>query len=163
MPITSKASCLPTGRSPAAELPRNGRAARTLRRISDEWVRSGRSSLVQLLSALLPSASNFRLNPVRSDFKKLVIGEPEEFQFDPRFIEFLFALQLKFHYEQVKGSKIAAAPSGRLGGTPLCGVAYLCVMPGGKLRPPTNQPLSSPRRQGNAVVVLRLQKVDSCC
>lgn len=69
------------------ELPRNWRAnpaPSSVRKIGDEWARSGTSAVLQVPSALLPAESNFLLNPVHADFKKLEIGAPILFKFDSR-------------------------------------------------------------------------------
>ena len=55
-----------------------------LQNIGDEWVRSARSAVLQVPSALVPAEHNFLLNPAHSDFKKLFIGEPVPFRFDSR-------------------------------------------------------------------------------
>lgn len=72
---------------PAKTLPGNWRctpAPSSLKNIGDEWVRSGRSVVLQVPSALVPAEHNFLLNPAHSDFTKIVIGEPVPFRFDSR-------------------------------------------------------------------------------
>lgn len=73
-----------------SELPpdwRNYPSPKTLQDIGDEWVRSGRSAVLQVPSALLPSESNFVLNPTHFDFKRLGLGESIPFDFDSRMLK----------------------------------------------------------------------------
>ena len=55
-------------------------------RIGDAWVRAARSAILALPSVIISSESNFLLNPAHSDFKKISIGKPEPFAFDPRLL-----------------------------------------------------------------------------
>jgi RES domain-containing protein len=54
--------------------------------IGDEWVRSGRSVALALPSLLSTSELNFLLNPNHLDFKKIKIGPPIDYRFDPRLL-----------------------------------------------------------------------------
>ena len=54
--------------------------------IGDEWVRRGRSVALALPSLLSTSELNFLLNPNHPDFKKIKIGRPVEYRFDPRIV-----------------------------------------------------------------------------
>ena len=68
-------------------LPRNWRtypAPTTLRTIGDHWVSSGKSVALRVPSVLVPSESNFLLNPNHPDYTKLRIGKLLPFRFDPR-------------------------------------------------------------------------------
>jgi RES domain-containing protein len=56
------------------------------RRIGDLWVREARSAILALPSAIIPGESNFLLNPAHPDFKKISIGRPGPFAFDPRLL-----------------------------------------------------------------------------
>jgi RES domain-containing protein len=70
-----------------SRLPRNWRAdpaPTSLRTIGDEWVVSGASVALQIPSTLVPAENNFLLNPLHPDFRKLRIGSPISFRFDPR-------------------------------------------------------------------------------
>jgi RES domain-containing protein len=70
-----------------SRLPRNWRAdpaPLSLRAIGDAWVLSGASAALRIPSTLVPSESNFLLNPLHPDFWKLRIGSPISFRFDPR-------------------------------------------------------------------------------
>jgi RES domain-containing protein len=52
--------------------------------VGDEWVRSGRSAVLKLPSAVAPNEFNFLLNPAHPDFAKVRIGKPQVFKADPR-------------------------------------------------------------------------------
>lgn len=72
-----------------AERPREWQempAPRSVQGIGDLWVREGRSAVLEVPSTILPSESNFLINPNHPDFKKVVIGKPEPFAFDPRLL-----------------------------------------------------------------------------
>jgi RES domain-containing protein len=69
------------------ELPRNWHAhpaSKATRRLGDKWATEGRSPELQVPSAVIPSESNFLLNPAHADFHKLVPGKPIPLEFDPR-------------------------------------------------------------------------------
>lgn len=69
-----------------SSLPRNWRiypATGTLRTIGDNWVSSSRSVVLRAPRVMVPSESNFRLNPNHLGYAKLVVGERLPFQFDP--------------------------------------------------------------------------------
>jgi RES domain-containing protein len=55
--------------------------------IGDRWVAEGRSLILRVPSAIIPSASNVLINPSHPDFSKVVIGRPERFAFDPRLLK----------------------------------------------------------------------------
>jgi RES domain-containing protein len=50
----------------------------------DFWVRSEKSVVIAVPSVIVPGEINFLLNPNHSDFKKISVGKPEPFTFDPR-------------------------------------------------------------------------------
>ena len=52
--------------------------------IGDQWVTEKRSLILQVPSAIIPAAANFLINPSHPEFRKVVIGRPERFAFDPR-------------------------------------------------------------------------------
>jgi RES domain-containing protein len=54
--------------------------------IGDRWVKEGRSAVLQLPSAIIPSESNYLLNPSHRDFQKITIRKPAAFSFDPRLV-----------------------------------------------------------------------------
>jgi RES domain-containing protein len=55
-------------------------------KIGDAWVHSNRSAILIVPSIIVPGELNFLLNPVHPDFKKIRIGKPEAFTFDPRLL-----------------------------------------------------------------------------
>lgn len=68
-------------------LPRNWRTAPPsieLRSLGDEWAANQSSVALRVPSVLVPSESNFLLNPAHPDFHKLSIGESVAFAFDER-------------------------------------------------------------------------------
>jgi RES domain-containing protein len=70
-----------------SSLPKNWKnypAPGSLRAIGDAWVSSGKSAVLRVPSVLVPSESNFLLNPRHPEYENLVIGEPLRFSFDPR-------------------------------------------------------------------------------
>jgi RES domain-containing protein len=52
--------------------------------VGDIWVSQARSAVLELPSVIIPGELNFLLNPSHPDFKKIVIGKPDPFSFDPR-------------------------------------------------------------------------------
>ncbi len=53
--------------------------------IGDAWVKAARSAVLALPS-VITGDTNFLLNPAHPDFKKIIIGKPEPFVFDPRLL-----------------------------------------------------------------------------
>jgi RES domain-containing protein len=49
-----------------------------------DWLRSGRTAVLAVPSAIIPSEENYVLNPAHPDFAKLVISPPRPFEYDPR-------------------------------------------------------------------------------
>jgi len=54
--------------------------------IGDLWVRESRSAVLELPSVIIQAEPNYLLNPAHPDFKKIVIGKPVPFAFDPRLL-----------------------------------------------------------------------------
>lgn len=52
--------------------------------IGDTWVRGMKSVLLKVPSVVIKEEFNYLINPAHPDFKKLLIGKPEAFSFDPR-------------------------------------------------------------------------------
>ena len=70
-----------------SQLPRNWRTdppPAKVREVGDAWARAGASVVLQVPSAILPAEHNFLLNPRHPDFRRLVIGKPSPFRFNPR-------------------------------------------------------------------------------
>lgn len=56
----------------------------TVQQLGDEWIAQGRSAVLRVPSAVVPTESNFLVNPAHPDFKKIVIGPKRHIEFDPR-------------------------------------------------------------------------------
>jgi RES domain-containing protein len=54
--------------------------------ICDAWVQEVRSAVLALPSVIVPGELNYLLNPAHPAFKKISIGKPERFAFDPRLL-----------------------------------------------------------------------------
>ena len=54
--------------------------------IGDVWVKTARSAVLAVPSVIISGEPNYLLNPAHPDFKKINIGKPEPFTFDPRLI-----------------------------------------------------------------------------
>jgi RES domain-containing protein len=54
--------------------------------IGDRWVREARSAVFALPSVIIAGELNYLLNPAHADFKRIAIGKPEPFAFDPRLL-----------------------------------------------------------------------------
>lgn len=55
-------------------------------KIGDLWVKESRSAVLELPSVIIPGEPNYLLNPAHPDFKKITIGKPVPFSFDPRLL-----------------------------------------------------------------------------
>ena len=54
--------------------------------LGDQWVKEARSAVLEIPSVIVPSESNFLLNPHHPDFRHIQIGKPVPFAFDPRLL-----------------------------------------------------------------------------
>ena len=54
--------------------------------IGDLWVRKARSAVLEIPSVIIPSETNYLINPKHPDFHKIHIGKPVPFAFDSRLI-----------------------------------------------------------------------------
>jgi RES domain-containing protein len=54
--------------------------------IGDAWLARGQSLVLRVPSAIIPSASNYLINPAHPDFASVLIERPERFTFDPRLL-----------------------------------------------------------------------------
>jgi RES domain-containing protein len=52
--------------------------------IGDAWVRDQRSAILAVPSVIISEELNYLLNPAHPDFKKIRVGNPQPFTFDPR-------------------------------------------------------------------------------
>jgi len=74
---------------PPRELPRNWRVEPpplSSQRVGDAWVLAGHSVVLAVPSVIVSGEPNYLLNPAHPDFKKISIGKPERFTFDPRLL-----------------------------------------------------------------------------
>ena len=55
--------------------------------IGDTWVAEGRALVLRVPSAIVPSASNYLINPAHPRFTVAVIEKTEVFAFDPRLLK----------------------------------------------------------------------------
>jgi RES domain-containing protein len=70
-----------------SSLPKNWRAypaPRSTHAIGDSWLSRASAPALQVPSVVIPSESNFLLNPAHPQFAKLRLGKPVPFRFDPR-------------------------------------------------------------------------------
>ena len=54
--------------------------------IGDAWLREVRPAVLALPSVIVPGELNYLLNPAHPAFKRISIGKPERFAFDPRLL-----------------------------------------------------------------------------
>ena len=74
---------------PARNLPADWRAEPpppSSKAVGEGWVWAARSAVLALPSVLISGEPNYLLNPAHPDFKKISIGKPEPFAFDPRLL-----------------------------------------------------------------------------
>ncbi len=70
-----------------AKLPTNWKrwpCPKTTAAVGDTWVRSGRSAVLKLPSAVVPAEFNYVLNPAHAEFGKIRLGRPQVFKADSR-------------------------------------------------------------------------------
>lgn len=73
----------------AQSLPAEWRSMRyldALREIGAGWARSRRSAVLAVPSAVIPAETNYLLNPLHPEFKRVRIGKPVAFRLDPRLL-----------------------------------------------------------------------------
>jgi RES domain-containing protein len=73
----------------ADTLPRNWRpypAPASLQRLGNGWLDHNSACILRIPSALVPSESNFLINPTHPDGRKLRVVRKAAFQFDPRLV-----------------------------------------------------------------------------
>jgi len=56
------------------------------RKIGDKWAKEMRSVILKVPSAVIQEESNFLINPVHPDFKRLIVGAPRELTIDKRLL-----------------------------------------------------------------------------
>ncbi|HEX8678744.1 MAG TPA: RES family NAD+ phosphorylase [Chthoniobacterales bacterium] len=55
--------------------------------IGDAWAKEARSAVLAVPSAIVPAETNYLINPAHPDFRRIKIGKPEPFGFDPRLLQ----------------------------------------------------------------------------
>ena len=73
----------------AQSLPAGWRSMRhleTLREIGAGWVRSRSSAVLAVPSVVIPAETNYLLNPLHPEFKRVRIGKPVAFRLGPRLL-----------------------------------------------------------------------------
>lgn len=59
-------------------------APAALRVIGRDWIEAAETAVLRVPSAIVPSESNFLLNPLHADFPRLAVHPPEPFEVDMR-------------------------------------------------------------------------------
>jgi RES domain-containing protein len=59
-------------------------APETLAELGTRWVQELKAPVLAVPSAVIPQELNYLLNPRHADFKRIRVGKPEAFRFDPR-------------------------------------------------------------------------------
>ena len=59
-------------------------APHTNKQIGDSWIKSRKSVILEVPSAIVPTEKNFLINPVHPAFSKLKIDKPVKLEFDKR-------------------------------------------------------------------------------
>jgi RES domain-containing protein len=59
-------------------------APEALQQIGNEWLREGRTPLLQVPSAVIPEEDNYLLNPVHPKARTVSVIRSDDFIFDPR-------------------------------------------------------------------------------
>jgi RES domain-containing protein len=73
-----------------ADLPSDWRelaARETLQAIGTDWARKRGAAVLAVPSAVIPAETNYLLNPLHADFRRIRIGKPERFESDLRLVE----------------------------------------------------------------------------
>jgi RES domain-containing protein len=53
-------------------------------RYGSRWLRQGRTEVLEVPSAIVPSEMNYLLNPAHPDFRRIRVWRPLPFALDPR-------------------------------------------------------------------------------
>jgi RES domain-containing protein len=70
-----------------SDLPRDWRSLprpRALADLGSHWAVARKTAVLAVPSAIIPQELNYLLNPLHPHFKRVRIGRPEPFSFDPR-------------------------------------------------------------------------------
>jgi RES domain-containing protein len=85
IPKNVKTSVIEVSQLPIGWNDSNEKAHLICRKIGDEWIRSMKSSILIVPSAIIPNENNILINPNHRDFTKIVISDVAPFRFDKRF------------------------------------------------------------------------------
>jgi RES domain-containing protein len=66
---------------------RNIGAREKLRAIGTKWAAKQNAAVLAVPSAVVPSETNYLLNPLHSDFRRIKTGRPQKIETDPRLLE----------------------------------------------------------------------------
>jgi RES domain-containing protein len=78
---------LAVSRIAMADLPTNWRsypAPERLAELGTRWAQELKAPVLAVPSAVIPQELNYLLNPRHPEFKRIRVGKPEAFRFDPR-------------------------------------------------------------------------------
>ncbi len=65
---------------------RNGQPPQFLQDLGMRWIAEGRTAVLAVPSAVIPTEKNYLLNPIHRDFSRITIGDPERIITDGRLI-----------------------------------------------------------------------------
>lgn len=85
--VALKVTLPDTELSEASELPEDWQdnpPPKSTREIGRRWFNEGKTLLLKVPSALIPSEHNYLVNPNHADFAKIEVAEPFAFAFDAR-------------------------------------------------------------------------------
>lgn len=71
-------------------LPRNWKKSpvpAAVQQIGDLWATAAKSPILRIPSVIVPSESNYLLNPAHPRFNEIIIGPKQPIQFDPRLLK----------------------------------------------------------------------------
>jgi RES domain-containing protein len=57
-----------------------------LQLVGDAWLKDATSAILEVPNAIIPSESNYLLNPAHADFRSIRIAKPQPFEFDLRLL-----------------------------------------------------------------------------
>lgn len=72
------------------DLPANWRtiaAREALQAIGSEWARKRAAAVFAVPSAIIPDETNYLLNPLHPDFRRIKVGKPRKFETDLRLVK----------------------------------------------------------------------------
>jgi RES domain-containing protein len=62
-------------------------AREKLQAIGTEWARNRSAAVLEVPSAVIPAETNYLLNPLHRDFRRIRVGRPRRFETDLRLIK----------------------------------------------------------------------------